>query len=107
MCTPRSILIKVENTKQVLHLTFKLIWSVRIPIVFKPVFLRKLVICMKNGQRREGENGDQCDTGSLRNQLKKNVSSLFLKMQAILHVSNTATQEIVDQIGRASCRERV
>ena len=52
------------------------------------------------GQSREGENGDQCDTGSLRNQLKKNVSSLFLKMQAILHVSNTATQEIVDHLNQ-------
>ena len=46
-----------------------------------------------------GKN-DQCDTDSLRNQLKKNVSSLFLKMQAILHVSNTATQEIVDPLNQ-------
>ena len=50
------------------------------------------------GPSREVGNGDQCDTGSLRNQLKKNLSSLFLKMQAILHVSNTATQEIVDDL---------
>lgn len=47
-------------------------------------------------QSTEVGNDDQCNTDSLRNQLKKNVSSLFLKMQAILHVSNTATQEIVD-----------
>ncbi|XP_059905303.1 uncharacterized protein LOC132455458 [Gadus macrocephalus] len=50
------------------------------------------------GPSREVGNDDQCETGSLRNQLKKNVSSLFLKMQAILHVSNTATQEIVDHL---------
>ena len=39
MCTPHLIPIKVENTKKVLHHTFKLILSVRIPIIFKPVFL--------------------------------------------------------------------
>ena len=49
------------------------------------------------GPSREVGNGDQCDTGSLRNQLKKKLSSLFL-LQAILHVSNTATQEIVDDL---------
>lgn len=50
--------------------------------------------------RPEVGNDDQCDTDSLRNQLKKNVSSLFLKMQAILHVSNTATQEIVEHFNQ-------
>lgn len=52
------------------------------------------------GQSTEVGNDDQCDTDSLRSQLKKNVSSLFLKMQAILHVSNTATQEIVEHLNQ-------
>lgn len=50
------------------------------------------------GQGTEMGNDDQCDTGNLRNQLKKNISSFFLKMQAILHISNTASQEIVDNL---------
>ena len=52
------------------------------------------------GQSTEVGDDDQCDTVNLRNQLKMNVSSLFLKMQAILHVSNTATQEIVDHLNQ-------
>ncbi|XP_060761703.1 uncharacterized protein LOC132891510 isoform X1 [Neoarius graeffei] len=50
------------------------------------------------GPSRELENADHVETVSLRNQLKKYVSSLFLKMQAILHISDTATQEIVDHL---------
>lgn len=52
------------------------------------------------GQSTEVGDDDQCDTDNLRNQLKMNVSSLFLKMQAILHVSNTAIQEIVDHLNQ-------
>lgn len=40
MCTLHSIPIKVEHTKQVLQQTFKVILSVRIPIISKPVFLK-------------------------------------------------------------------
>lgn len=42
----------------------------------------------------------QCDTLNLKNQLKLNAASLFMKMQAILHVSTTATQEIVDHLNQ-------
>lgn len=52
------------------------------------------------GPSRELGNGEHAETVSLRNQLKKNVSSLFLKMQAILHISNTASQEIVDHLNQ-------
>lgn len=52
------------------------------------------------GQSTEVLNDDQCDTDSLRDQLKRNVSTLFLKMQAILHVSNIATQEIVEHLNQ-------
>ena len=52
------------------------------------------------GPSTEVGDDDQCDTDNLKNQLKMNVSSLFLKMQAILHVSNTATQEIVDHLSQ-------
>lgn len=41
-----------------------------------------------------------CETGQLREQLHRNLSSLFLKMQSILHVSDMATQEIVDHISQ-------
>ena len=41
---------------------------------------------------------DGCDTSQLRAQLHHNLSSLFLKMQTILHVSNMAAQEIVDHL---------
>ena len=39
-----------------------------------------------------------CDTSQLRAQLNHNLSSLFLKMQTILHVSDMASQEIVDHL---------
>jgi len=52
------------------------------------------------GQSTEVGDDDQCDTDNLRNQLKMNVSSLFLKMEAILHVSNTTIQEIVDYLNQ-------
>lgn len=39
-----------------------------------------------------------CDTRQLRAQLHKNLSSLFLKMESILHVSEMASQEIVDTL---------
>ena len=42
----------------------------------------------------------QDDTSKLKDQLKLNAASLFLKMQTILHVSNTATQEIVDHLNQ-------
>lgn len=45
------------------------------------------------GQSTETEDEEHCDTLNLQRQLKLNIASLFLKMQAILHVSNTATQE--------------
>lgn len=51
-------------------------------------------------QSTEVWNDDQSDTASLRDQLKKTISSLFLKMQAILHASNTATQEIVEYLNQ-------
>lgn len=38
------------------------------------------------------------DVNALRNQLKHNVASLFLKMQAILHISNMATNEIIEDL---------
>lgn len=46
------------------------------------------------------QDDEQCDTSKLKSQLKLNAGSLFLKMQAILHVSNTATQEIVDNLNQ-------
>ena len=49
------------------------------------------------GPQTEREDA-QCDTVRLKDQLKHNAATLFLKMQAILHVSNTATQEIVDHL---------
>ena len=44
------------------------------------------------------EEDAQWNTDRLKDQLKHNAASLFLKMQAILHVSNTATQEIVEHL---------
>lgn len=44
------------------------------------------------------EADSECDTNHLRAQLCRNLSSLFLKMQTVLHVSNIATQEIVDHM---------
>ncbi|XP_065099819.1 uncharacterized protein [Paramisgurnus dabryanus] len=38
------------------------------------------------------------DTGELQAQLKSNLSSLFLKMQCVLHVSETAIQDIIDNL---------
>ncbi len=46
-----------------------------------------------------GDDG-QCDTDELKKHLRMNLSSLFLKMQAILHVSNTAPQEIVEHLNQ-------
>lgn len=46
-----------------------------------------------------GDDG-VCDTDKLKQDLRMNLSSLFLKMQAILHVSNTATQEIVEHLNQ-------
>lgn len=54
------------------------------------------------GQSTETEDDEQCDTFNLKIQLKLNVASLFLKMQAILYVSNTATQQIVDHLNKIS-----
>lgn len=39
-----------------------------------------------------------CDTSRLRAQLHRILSSLFLKMQTILHVSDLASQQIVDDL---------
>ena len=50
------------------------------------------------GHENTEEEDAQCDTDRLKDQLKHNAASLFLKMQTILHVSNTATQEIVDHL---------
>lgn len=44
------------------------------------------------------EVNSQCDTDTLRAQLNHNLASLFLKMQSILHVSDMASQEIVEQL---------
>ncbi|XP_041951021.1 uncharacterized protein LOC121711457 isoform X1 [Alosa sapidissima] len=41
----------------------------------------------------------QCDCRQLKDQLHNNLTTVFLKMQGILHVSEMATQEIVDQFG--------
>lgn len=38
------------------------------------------------------------DTGELQAQLKNNLSSLFLKMHSVLHVSETAIQDIIDNL---------
>lgn len=38
------------------------------------------------------------DTGELQAQLKSNLSSMFLKMHSILHVSETAIQDIIDNL---------
>lgn len=53
----------------------------------------------------QSENADildivdiQCDTSQLKAQLQRNLASLFLKMQAILHVSDIAAQEIVEHL---------
>lgn len=51
-------------------------------------------------QRTQMQDDEQCNTSKLKSQLKLNAASLFLKMQAILHVSNTATQEIVDNLNQ-------
>ncbi|KAA0721472.1 hypothetical protein E1301_Tti020702 [Triplophysa tibetana] len=40
----------------------------------------------------------QCDTDTLSAQLNQNLASLFLKMYLILHVSDMASQEIVDHL---------
>lgn len=44
------------------------------------------------------EVNSQCDTDTLRAQLHHNLASLFLKMQSILHVSDMASQEIVEHL---------
>lgn len=44
------------------------------------------------------EVNSQCDTDTLRVQLNHNLASLFLKMQFILHVSDMASQEIVEHL---------
>lgn len=44
------------------------------------------------------EVNSQCDTDTLRAQLNYNLASLFLKMQSILHVSDMASQEIVEHM---------
>lgn len=44
------------------------------------------------------EVNSQCDTDTLRAQLNHNLASLFLKMQSILHVSDIASQEIVEHL---------
>lgn len=41
----------------------------------------------------------QCDIAELQSQLKNNLASLFLKMHSILHVSERATQDIVESLG--------
>ena len=40
----------------------------------------------------------QCDTDTLRAQLHQSLASLFLKMKTILHVSDLATQDIVEHL---------
>ncbi|KAK0143414.1 hypothetical protein N1851_018451 [Merluccius polli] len=51
----------------------------------------------------DDDDDEHCDTFKLKKQLKLNVASLFLKMQVILHMSNTATQEIVDHLNQIFC----
>ena len=41
-----------------------------------------------------------CDSSQLRAQLRHNLSSLFLKMQTVLQVSDMATQEIADHLSQ-------
>lgn len=43
------------------------------------------------------EADSQCETSQLREQLRHNLCSLFLKI-TVLHVTNIATQEIVDHM---------
>lgn len=40
------------------------------------------------------------DTEDLENQLERNVAALFLKMSSILNISETALQEVIDQINQ-------
>lgn len=44
------------------------------------------------------ELNSNCDTETLRAQLNHNLASLFLKMQSILHISDMASQEIVENL---------
>jgi hypothetical protein len=46
------------------------------------------------------EEDSVCDSSQLRAQLRHNLSSLFLKMQTVLHVSDMATQEIVEHLSQ-------
>ena len=50
------------------------------------------------GNSTDTQDEELRDSFEPKNQLKLNLASLFLKMQAILHVSNMATQEIVDNL---------
>ena len=46
------------------------------------------------------EDDSVCDSSQLRAQLRHNLSSLFLKMQTVLQVSDMATQEIADHLSQ-------
>lgn len=54
--------------------------------------------CPHAGTSAFSESDSCCDTSQLRAQLHHNLSSLFLKMQTVLHVSDMASQEIVDHL---------
>lgn len=60
------------------------------------------MICTKNVQGKAQTSQMMMISDNLKSQLNMNVSSLFLKMQAILHVSNMAVQEIVDHLNQIS-----
>lgn len=50
--------------------------------------------CHHAGTSAFPESDSLCDTSQLKAQLHHNLSSLFLKMQTVLHVSDMASQEI-------------
>ena len=54
----------------------------------------------ENEDTLDDEDDGLCDMNQLNIQLRQNLASLFLKMQAILHVSDLAAQEIVHHLGQ-------
>ncbi|KAG9278069.1 hypothetical protein AMEX_G5864 [Astyanax mexicanus] len=56
--------------------------------------------CESSGSLDLLEVESQCDAGNLRAELQRNLASLFLKMQTVLHVSNMATQEIIEHLSQ-------
>lgn len=51
-----------------------------------------------NEDNDNGDMQDRDENDALRNQLKHNVASLFLKLQAILYISSMASNEIIEHL---------